>query len=225
MLLHKDFNAKCVPFTVDFEGLEDKRHIDIDEMDLDKFMEVHLLNQIRSAKPILVSYFELEDDVRSMAEVLNAFKDSYVFKICWMNEATKFAKDNEAIPPAGHLVISPKKLQSDIFTPCYNAYRNIYTALKDGTITFENIDVTFRAYKGKYEDLAAEVAIICRLDRSDDQGWVQTRVHQIEQYHELHLAVESAKVVKKVKQTLSLEGDFQVLEKLLNTVSHHILPS
>ncbi|XP_042587954.1 E3 ubiquitin-protein ligase rnf213-alpha-like isoform X2 [Cyprinus carpio] len=202
---------------VDFEGLEDKRHIDIDEMDLDKFMEVHLLNQIRSAKPILVSYFELEDDVRSMAEVLNAFKDSYVFKICWMNEATKFAKDNEAIPPAGHLVISPKKLQIDIFTPCYNAYRNIYTALKDGTITFENIDVTFRAYKGKYEDLAAEVAIICRLDRSDDQGWVQTRVYQIEQYHELHLAVESAKVVKKVKQTLGLEGDFQVLEKLLNT--------
>uniref|UniRef100_A0A8C1YEU9 RING-type E3 ubiquitin transferase n=1 Tax=Cyprinus carpio TaxID=7962 RepID=A0A8C1YEU9_CYPCA len=202
---------------VDFEGLEDKRHIDIDEMDLDKFMEVHLLNQIRSAKPILVSYFELEDDVRSMAEVLNAFEDSYIFKICLMNEATKFAKDNEAIPPAGHLVISPKKLQSDIFTPCYNAYRNIYTALKDGTITFENIDVTFRAYKGKYEDLAAEVAIICRLDRSDDQGWVQTRVHQIEQYHELHLAVESAKVVKKVKQTLGLEGDFQVLEKLLNT--------
>ncbi len=202
MLLHKYFNTKYVPFPVDFERLEDKRHIDIDEMDLDKFVDIHLLNQIRSAKSIVVNYFELEDDVRSMAEVLNTFKDSYIFKMCWKNEATKFAKDNEAIPPAGDLVITPKKLHRDIFKPCHDAYKNIYTGLKDGTITFENIDVTFSAYKGKYEELAAEVSIICRLDRCDDQGWVQTRIHQIEQYHELHLAIESAQVVKMVKDTL-----------------------
>ncbi|XP_059403390.1 E3 ubiquitin-protein ligase rnf213-alpha-like [Carassius carassius] len=201
---------------VDFEGLEDKRRNDIDEMDLDQFVDVHLLNRI-SSEIRVVSYFELEDDVRSMAEVLYKFKDSCIFRKCWVNEAKKFSKDNGAVPSDGDLVISPKVLHSHIFTPCYNAYRNIYTAFKDGSITFENIDVTFRAYKGKYEDLAAEVAIICRLDSSDDRGWVQTRIHQIEAYHELHLAVESAKVVKKVKQTLGLQGDFQVLEKLLNT--------
>ncbi|XP_016116503.1 E3 ubiquitin-protein ligase rnf213-alpha-like, partial [Sinocyclocheilus grahami] len=206
--------------TVDFEGLEDKRRNDIDEMDLDKFVDVHVLNQIPSEVRV-VSYFELEDDVRYMAEVLYTYKDSYIFGKCWVNEATKFAKDKGAVSSEDDLVITPKKLHSDIFTPCYNAYKNIYTALKDGSITFENIDATFKAYKKKYKELAAEVAIICRLDRSDDQGWVQTRIHQIEQYHELHLAVESAKVVKRVKQTLGLQGDFQVLEKLLNTVSHH----
>ncbi|XP_016398214.1 E3 ubiquitin-protein ligase rnf213-alpha-like, partial [Sinocyclocheilus rhinocerous] len=115
------------------------------------------------------------------------------------------------------MAITLKKLHSEIFKPCHNAYKNIYTGLKDGSITFENIDVTFRAYKGKYEELAAEVAILCRLDHSDDRRWVQTRVHQIEQYHELYLAIQSAEVVMMVKETLCLQGDFQVLEKLLNT--------
>uniref|UniRef100_A0A672LJT5 RING-type E3 ubiquitin transferase n=1 Tax=Sinocyclocheilus grahami TaxID=75366 RepID=A0A672LJT5_SINGR len=202
--------------TVDFEGLEDKCRNDIDEMDLDMFVDVHLLNQIPSAIRV-VNYFELEDDVRSMAEVLNTFKDSYIFRMCWRNEATKFAQDYGAVSSEGDAVITPKKLHSDIFTPCYNAYKNIYTGLKDGSITFENIDVTFRDYKGKYKELGAEVAIICRLDHSDDRRWVQTRVPQIEQYHELYLAIQSAEVVMMVKETLCLQGDFQVLEKLLNT--------
>lgn len=191
-------------------------------MNLDKFVDVHLLTQTPSTKSRVLNYFELEDDVRSMAEVLNTFKDSYIFKVCWMNEAAKFAKANKAIRPAGKMVIALRKLHSDIFKPCYNAYKDIYTGLKDGTITFKKIDETFRAYKGKYKDLAAEFAIICKLDRSDDQGWVQTRIHQIEQYHELHLAVQSAEVVTMVKETLRLTGDFQVLEKLLVTVSHQI---
>ncbi|ROL47362.1 E3 ubiquitin-protein ligase rnf213-alpha [Anabarilius grahami] len=202
---------------VDFEWLENKRRIDIDEMNLDKFVDVHLLNQTPSTKSRVLNYFELEDDVRSMAEVLNTFKDSYIFKVCWMNEAAKFAKANKAIPPAGKMVITLRKLHSDIFKPCYNAYKDIYTGLKDGSITFKEIDVTFRAYKGKYKELAAEFATICKLDRSDDQCWVQTRIHQIEQYHELHLAIQSAEVVTMVKETLCLTGDFQVLEKLLVT--------
>ncbi|XP_026120794.1 E3 ubiquitin-protein ligase rnf213-alpha-like [Carassius auratus] len=201
---------------VDFEGLENKRRDDIDEMDLNKFVDVHSLNQIPSAVRV-VNYFELEDDVRSMAEVLNTFKDSYIFGMCWKNEATKFAQDYEAVSSEGDSVITLKMLHSDIFTPCFNAYRNIYTVLKDGSITFENIDVTFRDYKGKYEELESEVAIICRLDHSDVRGWVKQRVYQIQQYHELYLAIQSAEAVMMVKETLRLQGDFQVLEKLLNT--------
>ncbi|XP_077086723.1 E3 ubiquitin-protein ligase rnf213-alpha [Siphateles boraxobius] len=193
--------------TVDFEGLEEKHHIDIDEMDLDEFMDVHSLNQIPSPVSQVVTYFELDDDVRSMAEVLNTYKDSYIFKSCWVNEAEEFADED----------ITLDDLNREIFEQCYDTYRNIYTSLKDGSITFEKVDSTFKAYKGKYEELAAEVAIMSKLDLIDGQRWVQTRIQQIEQYHELYLAVESAQVVMMVKQTLCLQGDFQVLEKLLIT--------
>uniref|UniRef100_A0A672LBL4 RING-type E3 ubiquitin transferase n=1 Tax=Sinocyclocheilus grahami TaxID=75366 RepID=A0A672LBL4_SINGR len=193
---------KCLPFT----------YCNLRSHDLNIFSRLFLV----------VNYFELEDDVRSMAEVLNTFKDSYIFRMCWRNEATKFAQDYGAVSSEGDAVITPKKLHSDIFTPCYNAYKNIYTGLKDGSITFENIDVTFRDYKGKYKELGAEVAIICRLDHSDDRRWVQTRVPQIEQYHELYLAIQSAEVVMMVKETLCLQGDFQVLEKLLSFFQRHV---
>ncbi|KAL1265130.1 hypothetical protein QQF64_003157, partial [Cirrhinus molitorella] len=203
---------------VDFEGLEEKQQKDIDEMDLDKLMEVHSLNQIPSEMSVVVTYFKLEDDVRSMAEVLNSYKDSYIFKTCWVKQAAVFAENNdEMISSEEELLITLEDLYSEIFEPCYDAYKNIYTRLKDGSITFEEVDIAFKAYKGKYDDLEAEVAIMCKLDCINDQRWVQTRIQQIEQYHELHLAVESAQVVRMVKQTLGLQGDFQVLEKLLVT--------
>jgi len=193
--------------------LEEKHHIDIDEMNLDEFMEVHSLNQIPSPLSQVVTYFELDDEVRSMAEVLNTYKDSYIFKSCWLNEAKELEDED----------ITLEDLNRDVFEPCYETYRNIYTSLKDGSITFEKVDATFKAYKGKYEELAEEVAIICNLDLRDDQRWVQTRIQQVEQYHELHLAVESAQVVMMVKDTLCLQGDFRVLDKLLTTVSHNLI--
>ncbi len=212
-------------FTVDFEGLEEKQNIDIDEMDLDEFMEINSINQIPSEMSGVVTYFELEDDVRSMAEVLNSYKESYIFKLCWVKQAAVFAensKDDGIISSEEELVITLEDLHNEIFELCYDGYKNIYTRLKAGSITFEEVDVTFKAYKGKYDELEAEVSIMCKLDRNDDQRWVQTRIQQIEQYHELHLAVESAQVVMMVKQTLCLQGDFQVLEKLLVTVSNLI---
>uniref|UniRef100_A0A8D0H9P7 Ring finger protein 213 n=1 Tax=Sphenodon punctatus TaxID=8508 RepID=A0A8D0H9P7_SPHPU len=45
---------------------------------------------------------------------------------------------------------------------------------------------------------------------------VDTLFNQIQQYHELHLAVDSAMVIAKVKDCLSLSGDFKILLFLLN---------
>lgn len=222
---------------VDVKGLEEKQRIDIDEMDLDRFMDVHVLNQVPSEEPVIVTYFELDGDVRNMAVVLNTYKDSYIFKMCWVKEAEEFAQathddeddeyDEEELAE-NKLPLTTKDIQSDIFQECYNKYQDIYAELKDGSMTFEDVDVKFKAYIGKYEELAADVKIMCRLDPSDNQRWIQNRIQQIEQYHELHLAVESAQVVMRVKQALCLQGDFQVLEKLLVAVSHlfcYLLPS
>ncbi|XP_073713018.1 E3 ubiquitin-protein ligase rnf213-alpha-like [Misgurnus anguillicaudatus] len=207
---------------VDVKGLEVKQHIDIDEMDLDSFMDVHILNQNPSEKSGVVTYFELDEGVRNMATVLHTYKDSYIFKMCWVKEAEEFAKtveeddDNEE-PAENTLLMAVPKIHGSIFGKCYNKYKAIYAKLKDGSMTFEEVDVLFKAYMGKYEDLAVDVKNMCSLDPCDDQQWIQRRIHQIEQFHEVYLAVELAQVVMRVKQTLCLQGDFKVLEKLLVT--------
>ncbi|XP_047657054.1 E3 ubiquitin-protein ligase rnf213-alpha isoform X2 [Tachysurus fulvidraco] len=207
--------------TVDFDSLEAKHQVDIDEMELNKFMEVHTFDQIPSKMAGVVTYFDLDDDIRDMAETLHTYKDSYIFKICWESQAKDFARKVNSESESDDDVEEEDSratldlIYEDIFQPCYSKYRKIYDSLKNGTMTFEEVDLIFKAYIGKYEELAEDATIMSKLDPADDKRWIQRRIQQIEQYHELHLAVESAQVVMKVKQTLGLQGDFQVLEKLL----------
>lgn len=208
--------------SVEFEDLEAKHQIDIDEMELNKFMEVHSFEQIPSPMAGVVSYFNLDENVRNMAEILHKFKESFIFKICWETQAKDFATraDEEyESDDEEDLWATLDLIYEDVFQPCYSKYQKIYESLKNGSMTFEEVDLIFKAYRGKYAELTEDAAIMSKLDPADDRRWIQRRIQQIEQYHDLHLAVESAQVVIKVKQTLGLQGDFQVLEKLLIVVS------
>uniref|UniRef100_A0AAZ3SJB9 RING-type E3 ubiquitin transferase n=1 Tax=Oncorhynchus tshawytscha TaxID=74940 RepID=A0AAZ3SJB9_ONCTS len=209
---------------VQFEGLEARLQTNIEAMTLDQFMEVHPFDQLSSPTAGVVTFFELEDDVREMAEVLHRFKDSYIFKLCWEKQARDLARrdayDEDYDPEESvDYFVGPVEIHSDIFLPCYAKYDKIYKCLKNGSLRLEEVDTLFKAYRGKYEELAQDLDIMCRNDKSDNKQWIQRRVHQIEQYHELHLAVESAQVIMLVKQTLNLQGNFQVLQTLLE-VTH-----
>ncbi|XP_036409284.1 E3 ubiquitin-protein ligase rnf213-alpha isoform X2 [Megalops cyprinoides] len=209
-------------------GLEARHHTNIEAMTLDQFMEVHQLDELATAKTGVVTYFDLHEDTREMAGVLHMLKDSYIFKMCWENQAKHLSRRNQdeeeddeddysdeegeqQLEP----LATPSVIYADIYQPSYGKYQTIYSDLKEGSLRLEEVDVIFEAYKGKYEDLREELEIMCRTDRSTETNWIQRRIQQIEQYHEIHLAVESALVIKKVQQTLCLQGDFQVLERLL----------
>lgn len=188
-------------------------------------MEVHPFEQIATPMAGVVSYFDLDVDLRSMAEILHKFKESYIFKLSWEDQAKYFAEranDEFKSEDEEDAWATLDLIYEDIFQPCYSTYQRIYETLKDGSMTFEEVDLTFKAYKGKYVELAEDASIMSKLDPADDKRWIQRRVQQIEQYHELHLAVESAQAVMMMKQTLCLQGDFQVLEKLLIVVSQDI---
>ncbi|KAJ8398812.1 hypothetical protein AAFF_G00420090 [Aldrovandia affinis] len=210
---------------VDMDGLEERHRTNIEVMTIDQFMEVHQFDEI-SALTGVVTYFDLDQDIKEMAKFLCMLKDSFVFCMCWENQAKDLSRrshhndddDSSSEEEADfdvQLVATPPVIHREIFQPCYDKYRRIYSDLKSGSLKLEEVDIIFGAYKGKYEELRVELEIMCRTDRSDDQNWIQRSTQQIEQYHEIHLAVESAVVIKKVTQTLCLQGDFQVLEMLL----------
>ncbi|XP_010872579.2 E3 ubiquitin-protein ligase rnf213-alpha isoform X2 [Esox lucius] len=211
---------------VELRGLEAKLQTNIEDMTLDQFMEVHPFDQLPSPSAGVVTFFELENEVREMAEVLHMFKDSFIFKMCWEKQAIDLARKEsydehynieEPEEPRDYLDLN--EVYSDIFMPCFSEYDEIYKCLKNGSIRLEEVDTLFKAYKGKYEELAQELDIMCRNDKSDNKQWIQKRVQQIEQYHELYLAVESAQVIMLVQQTLNLQGNFQALQTLLEVTN------
>ncbi|XP_060883381.1 E3 ubiquitin-protein ligase rnf213-alpha isoform X2 [Labrus mixtus] len=205
--------------TTDVADMENKQQVNIEIMPLSHFMEVHQLDQMPSPVAGVVTYFSLDEDIRNMAEVLHTFRESYIFKVCWEKQATLRASEemedeNPAECEVVDIMATPEIIHDEIFRPCYADYTDIYTCLKNGSIRLGEVNQLFSAYKGNYEELAKDLDIMCRVDKSTDKQWILSRVQQIEQYHELHLAVVSAEIIMKVKETLHLQGNFRVLETL-----------
>ncbi|KAF3835289.1 hypothetical protein F7725_027847 [Dissostichus mawsoni] len=57
--------------------------------------------------------------------------------------------------------------------------------------------------------------MMCRINPCDNRRWVRERIQQIQQYHDLGLAMESAIIIMDIKNTICPDGDFKVLDKLL----------
>lgn len=201
--------------------MEKRQRVNIEVMPLNHFMEVHEFDQLPSPMAGIVTYFNLGEEIRNMAEVLYTFRDSHLFQVCWEKQAkimaTEEMEDDEQ--RVVDIKATPEMIHDDIFEPCFEDYKNIYICLKNGSIKLQEVNQLFTDYKGKYEELAQDLDIMCRIDKSPDKQWIHTRVQQIEQYHELHLAVASAQIIMKVKETLCLQGDFRVLETLTEVVS------
>ncbi|XP_040919421.1 E3 ubiquitin-protein ligase rnf213-alpha isoform X2 [Toxotes jaculatrix] len=205
--------------TVDVADMEERQKVNIEIMPLNHFMEVHQFDQMPSQMSGVVTYFNLDEEIREMAEVLYTFKDSYIFKVCWEQRAKLLAteemeEDDPDEQEVVDIMATPETIHNDIFVHCYDDYKNIYTCLKNGSIRLEEVNQLFKVYRGKYEELAQDLDIMCRVDKSNDKQWIHSRVQQIEQYHELHLAVASAQIIMMVKETLGLKGDFRVLKTL-----------
>ncbi|XP_013865501.1 E3 ubiquitin-protein ligase RNF213 [Austrofundulus limnaeus] len=207
--------------TVDVADLEMKTKVNIEMMPLDHFMEVSQFGQIAIDQVAgIVTFFNLDEEVRNMAVDLFDFKDSRVFKMCWEKHAKSLAEEQREDDEDQIVDIeaTTDMIYSDIYMPCRHEYKDLYTRLKNGSIRIEEIKQFFGAYKDKYANLTEELNIMCKFENSADKQWINTRVEQIKQYHELHLAVDSAVVIMKVKETLGLQGDFRVLETLMNVI-------
>ncbi|KAJ8263859.1 hypothetical protein GJAV_G00142200 [Gymnothorax javanicus] len=216
---------------VDVKDLEMKLGLSVEEMALDEFMEVHQPEGVSSVQAGLVTFFDLPQGLREMAGALYKFRSSIVFGKCWESRAKALSHGDDAIMgemEAAHIddvmdesggptvtSVSLGHLHDKVFQPCYRRYREIYDSLRSGGLTLQEVDDIFEIYKGNYDMLTDDLQTMNRIEPSEDSRWIHQRVQQIEQYHELHLALESAKVIMEVKQTLCPQGDFHILDTLL----------
>ncbi|XP_044056409.1 E3 ubiquitin-protein ligase rnf213-alpha-like isoform X2 [Siniperca chuatsi] len=205
---------------VDFKGLDKKLDQKIEMMNLNEFMKVHTLDGQTTPTIGKVTYFNLCDITRQMASELHVVKDSTIFKMCWMNQVEELSRHQPDTDDTEHLdeneeIYTLDVVYHKIFQSCYSKYKELYDGLKSGELSLEEIDSIFEDYKGNYEDLRKDLDTMCRTNPSDNRKWIRGRIHQIQQYRDLHLAMESAIIIMEIRNTICPEGDFRVLEKLL----------
>ncbi|XP_021270744.1 E3 ubiquitin-protein ligase RNF213 isoform X1 [Numida meleagris] len=169
------------------------------------------------------TYYTLSQELKECAQKMHAFKDSLIFQQFWeeaavrareeydsSGEAYDSSEEEEVVP-----VIDLNDVLEDLISPCFTNYEKLYDDLRSGSLTLSAVDRIFQEFTNHPEDIRAELNIICELRPGEDRGWVGQRLQQIQQYHEMHLTFDAAKIIANVKEILNLSGDFSVLESLL----------
>ncbi|XP_018090579.1 E3 ubiquitin-protein ligase RNF213 isoform X2 [Xenopus laevis] len=167
--------------------------------------------------PACKSFYNLSTNIMNMANYLHTYKESSIFMTCWKRQANSLSESmqNGSDEYDENYELTIEDLEEELFAPCIDEYRRIYEDLKSGRVTFEVVDGFLKDYNNHYQKLKDELKIMCNLHIGDQGQWIDTRVKQIQQYHQLHVAFKSARVISNVKNCLELSGDFETLDTLL----------
>uniref|UniRef100_A0A7M4G2W3 RING-type E3 ubiquitin transferase n=1 Tax=Crocodylus porosus TaxID=8502 RepID=A0A7M4G2W3_CROPO len=162
------------------------------------------------------TYYNLSPELQEVAEVMCTFKKSSVFQFCWKKAAEEQMEEQEDLDEGATPTLPLDEVYNSLFSPCYREYQKLHSELISGELTFAKVDDVFRDFKNHYEGLKSDLQLMCKLPKKDDGKWIDLRLQQIQQYHELDLAMDSAAMIAKIKEDLNLSGDFSKIHKILN---------
>uniref|UniRef100_A0A8D2D6D2 E3 ubiquitin-protein ligase RNF213 n=1 Tax=Sciurus vulgaris TaxID=55149 RepID=A0A8D2D6D2_SCIVU len=195
---------------VDFGEIEARHSEDLNRKKLDEAVNVRQPSSLASKQ---MTHYKLDPRVQEMAGRIDSLMDSHIFQLFW-EEAAESLSD-----PRGESEKQTLELLEAfefLYSPCFQKFVRLYQDLKSGEVTFAEIDVIFKDFVDKYNDLILDLHVMCELEPQAQKGWILERVEQIKEYHSLHQAISSAKVILQVKKNFGLTGDFSVLYTLIN---------
>uniref|UniRef100_A0A803YCM8 RING-type E3 ubiquitin transferase n=1 Tax=Meleagris gallopavo TaxID=9103 RepID=A0A803YCM8_MELGA len=175
---------------------------------------------VNVGKTPIQTYYRLSQELKKCAQKMYTFKESLIFQQFWEEAAMKAREkygssdeEEEAVP-----VMDLTDVLDELISPCFTSYERLYDDLRSGSLTLSAVDRIFQHFTNP-EDIKGELNTLCELQPEKGKRWVDRRFQQIQQYHRMHLAFDAAKIIANLKESLSLSGDFSVLENLLYMVS------
>ncbi|XP_044312386.1 E3 ubiquitin-protein ligase RNF213 isoform X2 [Varanus komodoensis] len=163
------------------------------------------------------TYYHLSPVLKEVSKHICNIKESHIFHYCWELTAKKLAEDADNLDSEEDIaILNLDEVPDFLFDPSYREFCRLYNCLKSGELTFAEVDALFKDFVNDYDEVKKDFQIMCGQHSHDGGEWIDERIHQIQQYHELHLALDSAEVIEAIKEVLNLSGDFKVLLHLLN---------
>uniref|UniRef100_A0A803XP10 RING-type E3 ubiquitin transferase n=1 Tax=Meleagris gallopavo TaxID=9103 RepID=A0A803XP10_MELGA len=197
--------------------------VNVGEVDLQHAEDLRsekLNRVVNVGKTPIQTYYRLSQELKKCAQKMYTFKESLIFQQFWEEAAMKAREkygssdeEEEAVP-----VMDLTDVLDELISPCFTSYERLYDDLRSGSLTLSAVDRIFQHFTNP-EDIKGELNTLCELQPEKGKRWVDRRFQQIQQYHRMHLAFDAAKIIANLKESLSLSGDFSVLENLLYMVS------
>ncbi|KAK4812085.1 hypothetical protein QYF61_026917 [Mycteria americana] len=197
--------------------------VDVGEVEFQYLEDLHskrLNTVVNVGKRPLQTYYRLSPKLKEFAQKMHSFKDSLIFQQFWEEAAQKAGEEYESSEEEEENNIVPAldldNVFSSLISPCFASYERLYDDLRSGSLTLSAVDTIFQEFTNHPEDIKTELNTICKLRPGEVTDWVDQRFQQIQQYHEMHLTFDAAKIIASVKESLNLSGDFSILENLLD---------
>ncbi|XP_029455051.1 E3 ubiquitin-protein ligase RNF213 isoform X2 [Rhinatrema bivittatum] len=201
---------------VETDDLQEKQRVDLSVKPLDEVVNVMHLDSFLHEHPTVI-HFDLSQKVKDMAKQIHTFRQSHIFQLCWEREArSKLEEIEDIYEGIQKKELNLEELEQELFCTCVRKYEALYEDLKSGRLTFAVVDDIFRDYKDRYEELRKDFQIMSQLQAGNQREWIDSRLLQIQQYHQLHLAIDSAKVIAQVRDDFRLSGNFNILQTFLH---------
>ena len=101
--------------------------------------------------------------------------------------------------------------------PGYERMHTYIEKVRLGNLTIQEALTDFEDWSAKWSDLKAEFR---KLVDNEGEGWITTRIEQLQQIFKLSSYKQAAELVLKLKTTFDLKGDFSVTDDILDLESN-----
>ena len=174
-----------------------------------------------------VTFFGLSPRAKEMISSLSRLRDSLLLRQLWTDNGGKAVR-TIAERETQKMSLSVEDVVELIWTPTNVELKSLQERFLSGTISFGEVDKLFRVFKNnqKYVDLANEIGLFSSregISIQTTEELINKRIEQIQQYHTLHHYIEAAKVIQNFRTSLSLQGDFKLVEDLRNQVCLNLI--
>ncbi|KAK2555497.1 E3 ubiquitin-protein ligase rnf213-alpha [Acropora cervicornis] len=155
-----------------------------------------------------VSFFQLSPKAKVMMASLSKLRDSEFLRRFW-KENGKRALDRVEEKRENKGLLSVDDVEELVWTPSKQELDSFVERFMSGTMSFEEVDKYFKVLCEK-RCIAKEINLIT----SGTVSLINQRIGQIEQYYELEKYVDAARSILEFKDSVGLEGNFQLVEDL-----------
>ena len=160
----------------------------------------------------VVSFFQLSPKAKVMMASLSKLRDSEFLRRFWKENGNR-ALDRVEEKRENKGLLSVDDVEELVWTPSKQELDSFVERFMNGTMSFEEVDKCFKVLCEK-RCIAKEINLIT----SGTASLINRRIGQIEQYYELAKYVDAARSILEFKDSVGLEGNFQLVEDLKHQV-------
>ena len=160
----------------------------------------------------VVLFFQLSPKAKCMMESLSKIRDSELLRRFWKENGNR-ALDRAGEKRENKGLLSVDDVEELVWTPSKQELDSLVERFLSGVMTFEEVDKYFKVLCEK-RCIAKEINLIS----SGNASLINQRIGQIEQYYELEKYVDAARSILEFKDSVGLEGNFQLVEDLKHQV-------